>query len=648
MTTNLPEAESPLPMPAARAASAWRDFGRNVLCGVRLAFFMPLRADGMRPSWSQLIALILLGLAVSFAIGFAFVGPKGQFAAYELPGVLFYVPLTLVAAWGTAWLARRPEQTLTVAVALVALAVPFEVINALYRLALTHASWGWIRRLGFATYYLPYAWLVLAATVAAVRLLAVRVMVRAAALVVVALVLGLPQVFTWGGSIWTERYDPNSESRSRYQALSNEDAFYLQPKLLENELAGLKRGRKGIVDLYFVGVAGYAGQDVFMKEVNSVSTLFRERFDAEGHTVRLINNAKTVTEVPIASVTALRATFTRLAELMDRDEDILFLYLTSHGSKDHQFSLDFWPLRFNTLDPATLRKLLDDSGIKRRVIVVSACYSGGFVDPLKDENSLVITAASTDRNSFGCSNKADFTYFGKAYFDEALRETYSFVKAFDIAKPKIAAREKKEDFDNSDPQIFVGGKIKPALAALEDRLEHGATGLASHSTEAAPRVSAKYAGFVDLWIRPGLIETYRKECLRGMIEASPAYYVKKDPGYFGGLNESSRQWPRLIAAWSEYADEYCSEMYNEALFRKIYIDSWQRGFAEPDLDATVEFLKSDHGRHFVAANNRVSIDFLGKLMAAGRPVTDRATKRFQEAQVQINADFKRDQQTAAK
>ncbi|MGH8746123.1 MAG: C13 family peptidase, partial [Burkholderiales bacterium] len=545
-----PDSGSRIESSAPRAAQAWRSFGRNVLAGVRLALFLRVRAESLRPSWSQLTALILLGVAASFAIGFAFVGPKGQFNAYELPGALFYVPLSLVTAWGTARLARRTEATLTVAIALLALAVPLE----LSRLALMRAGWGWLGHLGFWGYYLPYVWLVLAATLGAARLLAMRVATRAAALVVVTLVLGLPQAFSWGGRLWTERYDPNTESSSPYGALAREDVFYLQPKLLERELARLKPGRKGVVDLYFVGVAGDAGQDVFMREINSVSKLMRERFGAEGRTVRLINNAKTVEDTPIASVTALKATFRRFAEVMD-PEDILFLYMTSHGSSDHHFALDFWPLSFNTLDPATLRKLLDDAGIKRRVIVISACYSGGFVQPLENDDTLVITSAAADRTSFGCSNEAQFTYFGKAYFDEALRQTRSFVKAFDIAKPEIAARESKDHYDKSNPQIFVGQNIGAPLAVLESRLEHPSTAIASvpRVREGAPE---RYERFVELWVRPDLIKLYREQCMRAMYEGSPAHYVRRDPQYFGGLNEDSREWPRLMGAWNAYADEY--------------------------------------------------------------------------------------------
>ena len=628
--------------PGPRGEQAWRGLGRNVLAGIRLALFLPVRAESLRSSWSQLTALILLGVAASFAIGFALVGPKGQFNFYGLPGALFYVPLSLLAAWGTARLARRTEETLTVAIALLALAVPLE----LFSLVLMRAGWEWLGRMGLWAYYLPHVWLVLAATLGATRLLRIRAARRAAALAVVTLVLALPQVFSAGALLWTERYDPNDEANSRYRALTGEDVFYLQPKLLKRELARLKPGRKGVVDLYFVGVAGDSEQDVFMREINSVSRLMRERFGAEGRTVRLINNAKTVEDTPIASVTALKATFRRLAEVMD-SEDVLFLYMTSHGSSDHHFALDFWPLRFKALDPATLRKLLDDAGIKRRVIVISACYSGGFVQPLENDDTLVITAAAADRTSFGCSNKARFTYFGKAYFDVALRQTRSFVKAFDIARLRIAAREDKNHYDKSNPQIFVGKNIGTPLAALDSRLEHPSTAIASvpRVPEGAP---GRYERFVDLWIRPDLIKLYREQCMRTIYEYSPAYYVRRDPQYYGGLNEDSREWPRLMTAWNAYADEYCTGVDNETLFRKSYAESWSRNLEPRDLDAALAFLQSDPGRRFVKAANQASLDLTRDITEMSKPSIEAATHRYQDVLVRVNADFRHDRELASK
>jgi hypothetical protein len=178
----------------------------------------------------------------------------------------------------------------------------------------------------------------------------------------------------------------------------------------------------------------------------------------------------------------LAATFKRIGSLMDRDHDVLFVFLTSHGTHDHRFSLSFWPLALYDLTPTDLRTLLDDAGIQNRVVVVSACYSGGFVDALKDPHTLVITAAAADRSSFGCSNEADFTWFGRAYFDEALRKTRSFTEAFALAAPVIAQRERQEGFDPSEPQIAEGAAIAAPLAVLRRRLDEDAAQAATPPT----------------------------------------------------------------------------------------------------------------------------------------------------------------------
>jgi hypothetical protein len=346
------------------------------------------------------------------------------------------------------------------------------VVTELYLFTVKYTGTPQGRQFGYLSYYAPFVWFALAAAVAAIRLLHLRVRTWPAAFLLTALLLALPLATIWHDrTLWAKPYEEESAGNGKYLALAGEEAFYLQPKLLDRELAAVQPGRKGIVDLYLVGVAGYSSQDVFMKEVDAVSKLFKQRFDTQGRTIVLVNNAKTVTDKPFASSTSLRAALKRVGEVMDRDEDIVFLFLTSHGSKERGFAFDAWPFRFNDLDPRQLRKMLDESGIKRRVIVVSACYSGIFVEPLKDEHTLIITAAAADKNSFGCSNEADYTYFGKAYFDEALHQTYSFTEAFKVASRRIAEREKAEGYDSSDPKIFIGAAIEPALAVLEDRLK---------------------------------------------------------------------------------------------------------------------------------------------------------------------------------
>jgi len=306
-------------------------------------------------------------------------------------------------------------------------------------------------------------WFTSASTVAAIRLLGIPRRRWLASILLTGLLMGLPLTTVYPNrTLWWPRGRDEEEFAAKYRALAREDVFYLQSKLLEDQLAKIKPGRPGVIDLYFIGLAAYAYQDVFMKEVQSMTKLFDERFDTAGRSLMLINNATTVRTSPIASATGLGIALKRFSQLMDRDQDILFLFITSHGSKEHGVAFEFEPLDFDQLDPKRLKKLLDQYGIRRRVVIVSACYSGQFVDALQDEDTLVISASATDRNSFGCSNDADFTYFGKAYF-EALQQTYSFSDAFELAKPLIAKREREGHYTHSDPRIFVGQSIKRAL-----------------------------------------------------------------------------------------------------------------------------------------------------------------------------------------
>ncbi|MBI3916692.1 MAG: peptidase C13 family protein, partial [Betaproteobacteria bacterium] len=132
---------------------------------------------------------------------------------------------------------------------------------------------------------------------------------------------------------------------------------------------------------------------------------------------------------------------------------------------------EFRPLRLAPIDPPALKQALDESGIKWKIVVVSACYSGGFIDPLKDENAMIITASSANRQSFGCGNESDSTYLARALFDEALRKTRSFEAAFQVARDSIARRERAGGFSPSEPQIFVGAAMREKLKQVERRFQ---------------------------------------------------------------------------------------------------------------------------------------------------------------------------------
>ena len=113
---------------------------------------------------------------------------------------------------------------------------------------------------------------------------------------------------------------------------------------------------------------------------------------------------------------------------MDPAKDILVVLLTSHGSPDGLAVVAGH--HTETLSPRALRSMLNASGARYRVVIISACYSGVFARALADPRTLVITAAAPDRPSFGCEDGATWTYFGDAFFNQALRSSRTLERLF--------------------------------------------------------------------------------------------------------------------------------------------------------------------------------------------------------------------------
>ena len=217
-------------------------------------------------------------------------------------------------------------------------------------------------------------------------------------------------------------------------------------------------------DLFVVAMAGDGGENTFLNEVVYAQQLFERRFNASGRTLVLANHPRTTELFPLATLSNLRAVLKGVASRMDLEQDILFLFLTSHGSAQHELSVQLEPLPLNQITPDKLAKALGDAGIKRRVILVSACYSGGFIEQLSGPYTVVMSAARADRSSFGCGGDFDLSYFGRAYLLEALNQQKDFLKAFQIAEARIAERELEENQIASLPQMRIGEHAPTMLA----------------------------------------------------------------------------------------------------------------------------------------------------------------------------------------
>jgi hypothetical protein len=321
--------------------------------------------------------------------------------------------------------------------------------------------------------YLVVAWMALASAWLLWRLssrTSMRALALATVVVMAALDLFLPPAPFWY---------PDLSHEDRQAAIDDDtppltqETLEAQSGALLNALNSLQRERPGVIDLYAITFAPYASEDVFSREATMVTDVMRTRFDAQGHVIQLQNHAKTVSDMPWATGLNLQRAIQRAASLMNREEDILFVHLTSHGAQDGQLAADFGPIEVAPVTPQQLKGWLDEAGVRWRVLSISACYSGSWIQPLADANTLVMTAADATHTSYGCGRLSELTFFGRAVYDEQLRRTHSFEAAHAAARGVIEQREKEAGKNDgySNPQISVGEAIKAPLAKLTTRLD---------------------------------------------------------------------------------------------------------------------------------------------------------------------------------
>ena len=252
-----------------------------------------------------------------------------------------------------------------------------------------------------------------------------------------------------------------------------EQVMYAQPQLMQAATQQLLPRHPHKTNLYLIGFAGDGDENVFRNEVEYVDRQFSERFDSAGHTLMLINNPATLQQHPLASLTNLQTAVDAVAARMDNEQDVLLLFLTSHGSREHELYVGLDPLPLDQIAPSDLSELLAKSKIRYKVIVISACYSGGFIDALKDSTTMVITAAREDRTSFGCGMKSDITNFGRAFFLEGLNHNDSFTSAFAEAERLIDGWETRDDDEHSYPQLVTTPQIEARLKTWRSGIHLG-------------------------------------------------------------------------------------------------------------------------------------------------------------------------------
>jgi hypothetical protein len=421
------------------------------------------------PPWSNHSTAIIVGLSALsvllwIAIDWWEALPDPQFVLDGLPLFAWYV----LAVLGLAALLRRqsnPAPAFGAVLALAAGAVPLPLLIA--ALAASYLNSFWLLTLSIL------------AVLASIYCLARGLMSltgksqRAAAALGIAYILG----FIWITDaldvipdVWASGAESAQSGEERADA---ETVLFEQASRIDSAIDAMDPKPSARPRGFFLGFAGVGDEKEFAQEIGLASRVLGERYGIDGRGLSLINDERDLDGAPLASVSGLRYALRGIGARMSIDRDVLFLAISSHGAEDKAIVVSNMRLPLNDLRDEDLAGALSESGIKWRVIIISACYAGGFIDSLKNPQTIVITAAAADRTSFGCANDRDLTYFGEAFYRDALPAAPTLRAAFDAAKAAIAARERREHIEASNPQAFFGAELEAKLALMNlhpDRL----------------------------------------------------------------------------------------------------------------------------------------------------------------------------------
>ncbi len=458
---------------------------RNLAGG--LALLVPVRVPPQRfvRTFDQVLILLLLALLVWGALD-RLQAQSG--AVLQLDGLFGWAAYLLFALFASALIARVQDRSADTRALLVPALAAAPYLLVLLRL---------IADVPFVRARPVLAVLVALASVEFVGLRALqaaygRVRPRAA-LLAVALIAAAPFVLDGFGldtRLWLVDDAQQAQDDDPTEA---EGLLYDQPSRIAAAVERIPIARQG-AHMFFLGLAGVGEQAVFKREALYAEQVFADKFGTGERSVQLINDDSDRDSYPLASVSGLDQAVRLIASRMVIDEDVLVVMLTSHGSEDGlEISNGSLPLR--QLAPADLREVLDGAGIKWRVVIVSACYAGVFLDALKNDTTVIVTAADAHHSSFGCDDSRELTWFGEAFLRDSLPTAASFEAAFQQAAALVRSRETAEKEVHSNPQLFMGARMREKLAAFQTgedrphlpRSRSSGTRTASATIAACPR-----------------------------------------------------------------------------------------------------------------------------------------------------------------
>jgi hypothetical protein len=387
-------------------------------------------------------------------------------------GALFLSGAPVLAALLAGWVLRLGSSTLRLTVAFLAVAILFETVSFLFKFSPA-------ARLEGALPWFLATLMVMPVTGALWRCFAQRSRPRrvAAIALVLCVIAGAAALSRADPLFWRvssqirtllhlNAREAEDRSANAMPDIPADRLWGVQQELVDKAVNGLPSRSSGRSNVYAIAVAADGTQQLFSREARLALQVAAARFggDYRGG-VLLSNGVADILHSPLATQANIAAAARGVGGRIDPSADVAFVYLASHGSPDAELATDL--PSFDDLSPissASVNEALARAGIRRRVIIVSACFAGSWIPALANDDTIVIAAARKDRTSFGCDDTRRLTYFGQALLEGPLGRGASLRDAFEEARKTVRGWEARDNLTPSEPQAYVGGHMQALWA----------------------------------------------------------------------------------------------------------------------------------------------------------------------------------------
>lgn len=241
------------------------------------------------------------------------------------------------------------------------------------------------------------------------------------------------------------------------------DIWGAQDTLIGKCLAQIPAPEAGRPNIYAVAVSPHGTQNLFSREARTALQRLSAKYGGTATGGTLLSNAPVdIMQVPNATQQTIAQVLADIgARMAPSPDDVLILYLVSHGRPDAVLQTALpGNVPILAISADSTAAALAQAHIRKRVIIISACFAASWIPALANDDTIVVTAARADRTSFGCAEDRPLTYFGDAFLNGPLAHGASLAESFEGARKTVTQLELSQKLLPSEPQMFVGKNMQ--------------------------------------------------------------------------------------------------------------------------------------------------------------------------------------------